>query len=158
MGNCVGTIPKRNLIDHKPPNLPTEAADQNGDVPTKSEGNNNMTTDTPTIGRPSILKPSLKVFNLAELKLATGEFRRDSFLGEGGFGEVFKGWIDEKTYAPSMDGVGMAVAVKKSKFPYSCQGPREGKVTSRRSSTGLQSLIVGMSLVAGQSSIECNEF
>jgi hypothetical protein len=34
-------------------------------------------------------------------------------LGEGGFGSVFKGWIDEKTLAPTRPGTGMVIAVKK---------------------------------------------
>lgn len=49
-------------------------------------------------------------------------------LGEGGFGRVFKGYIDPKTYAPSRAGVGMAVAVKKSN-PDSEQGLKEWQVS-----------------------------
>ncbi|CAL5416246.1 unnamed protein product [Camellia sinensis] len=58
--------------------------------------------------------PNLKVFTYSELKRATRNFRPDTVLGEGGFGRVFKGWVDEKTYAPSRIGVGLAIAVKKS--------------------------------------------
>ncbi|CAN6463958.1 unnamed protein product [Victoria cruziana] len=57
--------------------------------------------------------PSLKVFTFAELKAATRGFRPDSLLGEGGFGRVFKGWLDEKTLAPSRAGTGIVVAIKK---------------------------------------------
>ncbi|KAI3947797.1 hypothetical protein MKX01_034462 [Papaver californicum] len=57
--------------------------------------------------------PSLKVFTFAELKAATGNFKPDTVLGEGGFGKVFKGYLDEKTHAPSKIGSGMIVAVKK---------------------------------------------
>nr|GMD42017.1 probable serine/threonine-protein kinase NAK isoform X2 [Ipomoea batatas] len=64
------------------------------------------------------------MFTLAELKSATRNFRPDTVLGEGGFGRVFKGWVDEKSLAPSKVGVGMAVAVKKSN-PDSEQGIRE---------------------------------
>ncbi|CAM9002256.1 unnamed protein product [Rhodiola kirilowii] len=60
------------------------------------------------------VSPNLKAFTIAELKSATRNFRPDSVLGEGGFGRVFKGWIDENTLAPSRVGIGMAVAVKKS--------------------------------------------
>ncbi|CAH9114811.1 unnamed protein product [Cuscuta europaea] len=45
-------------------------------------------------------------------------------LGEGGFGKVFKGWVDPKTYAASKVGVGIPVAVKKSS-PDSEQGLKE---------------------------------
>ncbi|KAI3470203.1 hypothetical protein Pfo_026866 [Paulownia fortunei] len=48
-----------------------------------------------------------------ELKKATKNFRPDLILGEGGFGRVFKGWIDEHTLTASKPGSGMAVAVKK---------------------------------------------
>ncbi|KAG5143183.1 hypothetical protein JHK82_018878 [Glycine max] len=43
-----------------------------------------------------ILKSSnMKSFNFSELKTATRNFRPDSVVGEGRFGCVFKGWIDE---------------------------------------------------------------
>ncbi|XVE94412.1 hypothetical protein REPUB_Repub02eG0006200 [Reevesia pubescens] len=71
-----------------------------------------------------IVSTALKIFTLAELKAATRNFRPDTVLGEGGFGRVFKGWVDENTYAPSKVGVGMAVAVKKSN-PDSSQGLQE---------------------------------
>ncbi|KAK6117358.1 hypothetical protein DH2020_048876 [Rehmannia glutinosa] len=48
-----------------------------------------------------------------ELKKATKNFRSDLILGEGGFGPVFKGWIDEKTLTATKPGSGMPVAVKK---------------------------------------------
>ncbi|MBA0556008.1 hypothetical protein Golob_026151, partial [Gossypium lobatum] len=71
-----------------------------------------------------IVSTTLKIFTLAELKAATRNFRPDTVLGEGGFGRVFKGWVDDKTYAPSKVGVGIAVAVKKSN-PDSSQGLQE---------------------------------
>ncbi|PKI44823.1 probable serine/threonine-protein kinase PIX13 isoform X1 [Punica granatum] len=42
------------------------------------------------------LETNLRNFTLAELKAATGNFGSDSLLGEGGFGQVFKGLLDEK--------------------------------------------------------------
>ncbi|WCJ19624.1 Protein kinase superfamily protein [Euphorbia peplus] len=56
---------------------------------------------------------NLKSFSYNELKAATRNFRPDSVLGEGGFGCVFKGWIDELTLAPTRPGTGMVIAVKK---------------------------------------------
>lgn len=72
-----------------------------------------------------ILKSSnLKSFNFSDLKMATRNFRPDSVLGEGGFGPVFKGWIDENTYAATKPGTGMVIAVKRLNQE-SFQGHRE---------------------------------
>ncbi|XP_039170197.1 probable serine/threonine-protein kinase PBL11 [Eucalyptus grandis] len=71
-----------------------------------------------------VITPNLRMYTLAELKRATRNFRPDTMLGEGGFGRVFKGWVDERTLAPSKDGKGIPVAVKKSN-PDSDQGLRE---------------------------------
>ncbi|XAR51064.1 Non-specific serine/threonine protein kinase [Bertholletia excelsa] len=67
---------------------------------------------------------NLKPFSFNDLKNATKNFRSDSLLGEGGFGCVFKGWIDENTFAPSKPGMGIAVAIKKLKAE-SFQGHKE---------------------------------
>ncbi|VYS65613.1 unnamed protein product [Arabidopsis thaliana] len=56
---------------------------------------------------------NLKNFSLSELKSATRNFRPDSVVGEGGFGCVFKGWIDESSLAPSKPGTGIVIAVKR---------------------------------------------
>ncbi|MED6133658.1 putative serine/threonine-protein kinase pbl10 [Stylosanthes scabra] len=56
---------------------------------------------------------NLKSFTLMELKAATRNFRPDSVLGEGGFGSVFKGWIDEQSFAAAKPGTGIVIAVKK---------------------------------------------
>ncbi|XP_051131033.1 probable serine/threonine-protein kinase PBL9 [Andrographis paniculata] len=56
---------------------------------------------------------NLKSFTFSELKSATRNFRPDSVLGEGGFGSVFKGWIDEHSLAASRPGSSMVVAVKR---------------------------------------------
>jgi len=34
-------------------------------------------------------------------------------LGEGGFGCVYKGWVDEHTLAPARPGAGKLIAVKR---------------------------------------------
>lgn len=77
--------------------------------------------------RGEIQTPNLKMFAFAELRSATRNFRPDTVLGEGGFGRVFKGYIDAETLAPSRVGVGMPVAVKKSN-PDSEQGLKEWQV------------------------------
>ncbi|KAK9270885.1 hypothetical protein L1049_026471 [Liquidambar formosana] len=139
MGNCWGTP-----VDHhspgstKPPSPETteKSVKQNGSTErsiSKSaetigqSAENSGVNETPPSSCSStgkIITPNLKMFTFAELKSATRNFRPDTVLGEGGFGRVFKGWVDEKTYAPSKVGVGIAVAVKKSN-PDSPQGLKE---------------------------------
>ncbi|KAJ8486300.1 hypothetical protein OPV22_018785 [Ensete ventricosum] len=65
--------------------------------------------------------PNLRTFTFAELKIATRNFRPDTILGEGGFGRVYKGWVEEKTLNPAKTALGMIVAVKKLN-PESMQG------------------------------------
>lgn len=67
---------------------------------------------------------NLKAFTLNDLKAATKNFRSDSLIGEGGFGRVYKGWIDETTFAPARPGTGLVIAVKVLKSD-SRQGHRE---------------------------------
>ncbi|XP_059647367.1 probable serine/threonine-protein kinase PIX13 [Cornus florida] len=56
--------------------------------------------------------PNLRIFTFAELKAATRNFRADTVLGEGGFGKVYKGWLDEKATSKN-GGSGTVIAVKK---------------------------------------------
>lgn len=60
------------------------------------------------------LKVSSRLLKFAfnDLKTATRNFRPESLLGEGGFGCVFKGWIEENGTAPVKPGTGLTVAVK----------------------------------------------
>ncbi|KAK1273645.1 putative serine/threonine-protein kinase NAK [Acorus gramineus] len=44
---------------------------------------------------------------------STKNFKPETVLGEGGFGKVFKGWLDEKISNPSRSGGGTVIAVKK---------------------------------------------
>jgi hypothetical protein len=72
--------------------------------------------------------PNLRVFTFAELKAATRSFKPDTVLGEGGFGRVYKGWVDERTMGPARnDSGGLPVAVKKLN-PESLQGAQEWQV------------------------------
>lgn len=80
-----------------------------------SSSTNSSTSIPPTPrSEGEILQSSnMKSFTLSDLKAATRNFRPDSVIGEGGFGSVFKGWIDEHTLAASRPGSGMVIAVKK---------------------------------------------
>ncbi|XP_022852711.1 probable serine/threonine-protein kinase PIX13, partial [Olea europaea var. sylvestris] len=55
--------------------------------------------------------PNLRMFSFSELKTATRNFRSDTVLGEGGFGKVYKGWLDEK--GTTKGGTANVIAVKK---------------------------------------------
>jgi hypothetical protein len=79
---------------------------------------------TPRTEGEILASPNLKPFSLSDLKAATKNFRPDNLIGEGGFGYVYKGWIDEQTLAPSKPGYGMVVAIKRLK-PEGFQGHKE---------------------------------
>ncbi|KAH0873163.1 hypothetical protein HID58_070525 [Brassica napus] len=51
----------------------------------------------------------LKQFTFLDLNLATRNFRPESLLGEGGFGCVFKGWVEENGTAPVKPGTGLTI-------------------------------------------------
>ncbi|XP_058220548.1 probable serine/threonine-protein kinase PBL21 isoform X3 [Rhododendron vialii] len=90
--------------------------------PPEEEGGSVAEEEVPPSGR--FVTPNLRMYKYAELETATRNFGPDMVLGEGGFGMVFMGWVDEKTHAPSKAGVGVPVAVKKSN-PESSQGLKE---------------------------------
>uniref|UniRef100_A0A7N1A7A0 non-specific serine/threonine protein kinase n=1 Tax=Kalanchoe fedtschenkoi TaxID=63787 RepID=A0A7N1A7A0_KALFE len=56
---------------------------------------------------------NLKSLSFNDLRVATRNFRPDSVVGEGGFGCVFKGWINERDLTAAKPGTGMVIAVKK---------------------------------------------
>ncbi|XP_047318595.1 probable serine/threonine-protein kinase PBL3 [Impatiens glandulifera] len=92
-------------------------------VPSYRE-NTSVILPTPRSEGEILSSPHTKAFSFNELKNATRNFRPDSLLGEGGFGSVFKGWIDEQTLTASKPGSGVVVAVKKLK-PEGFQGHKE---------------------------------
>ncbi|XP_063941104.1 probable serine/threonine-protein kinase PBL3 isoform X1 [Daucus carota subsp. sativus] len=100
-------------------------------LPTPSKplvpSNENDRTRVLPIPRPEseiLSSPHLKSFTYTELSNATRNFRSDSLLGEGGFGDVYKGWLDEETLTAAKPGTGLVVAVKKLK-PEGFQGHKE---------------------------------
>ncbi|WVZ23626.1 hypothetical protein V8G54_002170 [Vigna mungo] len=75
--------------------------------------------------------PELKVFSFEELKSATGNFKSNRLVGEGGFGRVYKGWLDENTLNPAKPGSGVEVAIKMFK-PGGTQGFAEWQLSDYR--------------------------
>ena len=82
----------------------------------------------PHRGEELLQSSKLKRFEFNDLKKATRNFRSDSVLGEGGFGSVFKGYIDENTFTPSKWGTGLVIAVKRLNLDGS-QGHQEWLVS-----------------------------
>lgn len=93
-------------------------------IPSYSDRSSVSSLPTPRTEGEILSSPNLKAFTFNELKNATRNFRPDSLLGEGGFGYVFKGWIDENTFTAAKPGSGMVVAVKRLK-PEGFQGHKE---------------------------------
>lgn len=79
---------------------------------------------TPMLENELKVSSKLKKFTFSELKSATRNFRPESVLGGGGFGYVFKGWIEENGTAPVKPGTGLTVAVK-TLNPDGLQGHKE---------------------------------
>ncbi|GMH15326.1 hypothetical protein Nepgr_017167 [Nepenthes gracilis] len=88
--------------------------DQPAAVLVSSTTTSNAESSTSTSKQEDELRASsrLRKFAFNDLKLATRNFRPESLLGEGGFGCVFKGWIEENGTAPVRPGTGLTVAVK----------------------------------------------
>ncbi|CAM8960415.1 hypothetical protein QQ045_005681 [Rhodiola kirilowii] len=117
--NSANTIPRTSLVYDA---AATETRYLNASNRELTVNQAEQSSDDPSTGGTTI--PQLLQFRFQELKTATGNFRPDSILGEGGFGYVFKGWIEENGTAPAKPGTGITVAVKSLK-PNGLQGHRE---------------------------------
>lgn len=81
-------------------------------VPSSTTSNAESNSSTSKLEEELKVASRLRKFSFNDLKLATRNFRPESLLGEGGFGCVFKGWIEENGTAPVKPGTGLTVAVK----------------------------------------------
>ncbi|KAG6599064.1 putative serine/threonine-protein kinase PBL3, partial [Cucurbita argyrosperma subsp. sororia] len=135
MGNCFGSSAKVEIAHSSRPTSEisrSSSKKHNPIVPSynpnsvadRNDNNNVLNLPTPRTEGEILSSSNLKPFHFNELKNATRNFRPDSLLGEGGFGYVFKGWIDENTLGAARPGLGMVVAVKKLKAEAS-QGHKE---------------------------------
>ncbi|KAL5713276.1 Protein kinase domain [Ranunculus cassubicifolius] len=59
------------------------------------------------------LSPNLKIFSTNELEKATSKFCSSNMYGKDDNGEMYKGWINERTMAATKPGKGIVVAIKK---------------------------------------------
>ncbi|XP_010523451.1 PREDICTED: protein kinase 2B, chloroplastic-like [Tarenaya hassleriana] len=129
MGNCLDSSAKVDSSSQSPHANSDSSASRisSKKVPSSSIMDYKSSSEclsTPRTEGEILSSPNLKAFAFNELKNATRNFRPDSLLGEGGFGYVFKGWIDGNTFAASKPGSGIVVAVKKLK-PEGLQGHKE---------------------------------
>ncbi|KAJ0247593.1 serine/threonine-protein kinase PBL4 [Hirschfeldia incana] len=124
MGNCFGSSAKVDSREspyrgssriHAKPSQSSRLSSLT--IPPSSYSDDRSPTSLPTPRSEGVLlaSPTLKAFTFEDLKTATRNFRPDSVIGEGGFGYVYKGWINERTLTPSKPGSGIVVAVKKLK-------------------------------------------
>ncbi|XP_050223541.1 serine/threonine-protein kinase PBL34-like isoform X2 [Mercurialis annua] len=128
MGGC---MPSRSKVDNSLSGITTQyveskaADDTSKDQPivpvveaeapaisSTTTSNGESAPSTPKFSEELKLASQLRIFAFNDLKLATRNFRPESLLGEGGFGCVFKGWIEENGTAPVKPGTGLTVAVK----------------------------------------------
>ncbi|XP_051144416.1 probable serine/threonine-protein kinase PBL3 isoform X2 [Andrographis paniculata] len=130
MGTCFSSsarvdatlsIPSASRFPSKMSNSP---APFNIGIPLYSRKSSAESLPTPRSEAEILSSPHVKAFTFNELKNATRNFRPDSLLGEGGFGCVFKGWIDEHSLTAAKPGSGLVIAVKKLK-PEGFQGHKE---------------------------------
>ncbi|CAK9166535.1 unnamed protein product [Ilex paraguariensis] len=135
MGNCLGSSAR---VDASLSSLTTSASEASRiasktssslprstlTIPSYKEKSSPRSLPTPRSESEILSSPNVKSFSFNELRNATRNFRPDSLLGEGGFGCVFKGWIDEHTLTAAKPGSGMVIAVKKLK-PEGFQGHKE---------------------------------
>uniref|UniRef100_A0A0C9QUP9 non-specific serine/threonine protein kinase n=1 Tax=Wollemia nobilis TaxID=56998 RepID=A0A0C9QUP9_9CONI len=120
MGNCWDAPIKAESPNHTDvPSSGTTSKSTSRDAPSAqsmssfSVKTNESLPSTPRSEGEILSAPNLKIFSFNELKNATRNFRPDSLLGEGGFGCVFKGWIDEQGMVATKPGSGIVIAVKK---------------------------------------------
>ncbi|KAL0761322.1 hypothetical protein Bca101_077472 [Brassica carinata] len=125
MGNCLDSSAK---VDSSSRHSPHANSGSSGSRPSSKTSRSTVPSSlsinsytsveslpTPRTEGEILSSPNLKAFTFHELKSATRNFRPDSLLGEGGFGYVFKGWLDRTTLTASKPGSGIVVAVKKLK-------------------------------------------
>ncbi|KAL2508439.1 Protein kinase APK1B [Forsythia ovata] len=124
MGICLSTRIKAESPAHTGGNSKYFSTDGNGLGNSSGDFVLGSVQPTPRSEGEILQSSNLKNFKLSDLKMATRNFRPDSVLGEGGFGSVFKGWIDEDSFTAAKPGTGMVIAVKKL-HKESFQGHRE---------------------------------
>ncbi|KAG6670098.1 hypothetical protein I3843_01G279100 [Carya illinoinensis] len=113
MGSCFSVRIKAESPLHNDVNSTYGNKEGNDLSCTSSKASPISVPTTPRTEGEILQSSNLRSFSFNELKTATRNFRPDSVLGEGGFGCVFKGWIDERLFTAAKPGTGMVIAVKR---------------------------------------------
>ena len=79
--------------------------------PARSETDSSSSKNDEIILGQILPTPNLRIFSFTELKVATGNFSPDTRLGDGNFGQLFKGWLEDKGQFQS--GNRMVIAIRK---------------------------------------------
>ncbi|KAL2486483.1 Protein kinase APK1B [Abeliophyllum distichum] len=108
MGICLSTRINAESPAHTGGNSKFVSTDGNGMGNTSGDFMLGSVPPTPRSEGEILQSSNLKNFKLSDLKMATRNFRPDSVLGEGGFGSIFKGWIDEDSFTAAKPRTGMA--------------------------------------------------
>ncbi|XP_030464288.1 probable serine/threonine-protein kinase PBL9 [Syzygium oleosum] len=124
MGICLSARIKAESPCHTGTNTKSIGTSENDLSSNGSKASSVLAPLTPRSEGEILQSSNVKRFSYADLRMATRNFRPDSVLGEGGFGSVFKGWIDENSFAAAKAGTGMVIAVKRLNQE-SFQGHRE---------------------------------
>ncbi|RZC56838.1 hypothetical protein C5167_015695 [Papaver somniferum] len=130
MGNCL--TPCKTLADHKPVQhkqigLPSPTKPDSAVAPVqlpKPDVNTTPVVQTPKNVKDLRQNPGYRdvyIFSYLEMKIATKNFRPDQILGEGGFGIVYRGLIDETV----RQGIKSTQVAIKQLNPEGFQGDRE---------------------------------
>lgn len=130
MGNCL--TPCKTLADHKPVQhkqigLPSPTKPDSAAAPAqlpKPDVNTTPVVETPKNVKDLRQNPGYRnvyIFSYLEMKIATKNFRPDQILGEGGFGIVYRGVIDETV----RQGIKSTQVAIKQLNPEGFQGDRE---------------------------------
>eukprot|EP00249_Psilotum_nudum_P018967 c27042_g1_i1 orf=305-1588(-) len=117
MGNCLSAQVKAESPVRISPNInisgSAESSKENEISQGSSGSGGGLVPAQNGDGVRSTTTTDLRSFSFSDLRAATRNFRPDSLLGEGGFGCVFKGWIDEHGLIATKPGTGIVIAVKK---------------------------------------------